>query len=129
MPSAASPASRPTPASSPPTPSSPRIDAELVHRELLGRPLRPRERSLSGLALMLGLRGRTPDLVHHAITFPADYDAEFDAVFGGRPARDPTIYVSAVVRDRPRRDAGELVRARQRAVGRRRSTGTRRRSG
>ena len=71
------------------------IDAELVHRELLGRPPRPRERSLSGLALMLGLRGRTPDLVHHAITFPADYDAEFDAVFGGRPARDPTIYVSA----------------------------------
>ena len=41
--------------------------------------------SLSGLALMLGLRGRTPGLVHHAITFPADYDAEFDDVFGGRP--------------------------------------------
>ena len=54
------------------------LDAEAVRRDLLGRPLRVRERSLSGLALMLGLRGRTPDLVHHTITFPADYDAEFD---------------------------------------------------
>jgi phytoene desaturase len=54
------------------------------------------ERALSGLALMLGLRGRTPDLAHHAITFPADYDAEFDDVFvHRRPVRDPTVYVSA----------------------------------
>jgi phytoene desaturase len=72
------------------------IDAEAVHRELLRRPLPPREPSLSGLALMLGLRGRTPDLVHHAITFPADYDAEFEDVFTHRrPIRDPTVYVSA----------------------------------
>ena len=72
------------------------LDAEAVHRDLLGRPLPPREPSLSGLALMLGLRGRTPGLVHHAITFPADYDAEFDDVFSARrPVRDPTVYVSA----------------------------------
>ena len=72
------------------------VDAEAVHRDLLGRPWRTRERSVSGLALMLGLRGRTPDLVHHAITFPADYDAEFDDVFRHRrPVRDPTVYVSA----------------------------------
>ena len=72
------------------------VDAEAVHRDLLGRPLRPRERSVSGLALMLGLRGRTPGLAHHAITFPADYDAEFDDVFvHRRPVRDPAIYVSA----------------------------------
>jgi phytoene dehydrogenase-like protein len=71
-------------------------DAEAVVGRLLGRPVRPRERSLSGLALMLGLRGRTPDLVHHRIAFPADYDAEFDDVFlHRRPARDPTVYVSA----------------------------------
>ena len=45
---------------------------------------------------MLGLRGRTPGLAHHAITFPADYDAEFDDVFvHRRPVRDPAIYVSA----------------------------------
>ena len=45
---------------------------------------------------MLGLRGRTPGLAHHTITFPADYDAEFDDVFlHRRPVRDPTTYVSA----------------------------------
>jgi phytoene desaturase len=72
------------------------VDAEAVHRDLLGRPWRARERSVSGLALMLGLRGRTPGLAHHAITFPADYDAEFDDVFvHRRPVRDPALYVSA----------------------------------
>jgi phytoene desaturase len=72
------------------------VDAERASRDLLGRPWRARERSLSGLAVLLGLRGRTPDLQHHTIHFPADYDAEFDDVFvHRRPARDPTIYVSA----------------------------------
>jgi phytoene desaturase len=57
--------------------------------------------SLSGFVLLLALRGRTPDLAHHTVLFPADYDAEFDAVFGtGRhrrpqPVEDPTVYVSA----------------------------------
>jgi phytoene desaturase len=69
----------------------------LVLERLLGRPVQPvPERSLSGFALMLGLRGTTADLVHHAITFPADYDAEFDDVFVARRlVRDPTLYVSA----------------------------------
>jgi len=64
---------------------------------LLGRPALPApERSLSGFALMLGLRGETPGLVHHQIEFPADYDAEFDDVFVTRRlVRDPTLYVSA----------------------------------
>jgi phytoene desaturase len=63
---------------------------------LLGRPARPREHSLSGLAVLLGLSGRTADLPHHRIDFPADYDAEFDDVFvHRRPVQDPTIYVSA----------------------------------
>jgi phytoene desaturase len=54
------------------------------------------ERSLSGLALMLGLRGREAGRVHHEIRFPADYDAEFDDVFvARRPVRDPTLYLSA----------------------------------
>jgi phytoene dehydrogenase-like protein len=72
------------------------VDAETVQGALLPRPVRPRERSVSGLALMLGLRGRTPGLVHHAIAFPADYDAEHDDVFlHRRPVHDPTVYVSA----------------------------------
>jgi len=69
----------------------------LVLDRLLDRPSQPEpERSLSGLALMLGLRGRSDDLAHHAITFPGDYDAEFDDVFVARRLpRDPTLYVSA----------------------------------
>jgi phytoene desaturase len=58
--------------------------------------------SLSGFVLLLALRGRTPDLRHHTVLFPADYDQEFDAVFGTgshrgrpRPVDDPTVYVSA----------------------------------
>jgi phytoene desaturase len=63
-----------------------------------------RERSLSGFALMLGLRGRDDGRAHHHIAFPADYDAEFDDVFvHRRPVRDPTVYTSV-----PRvTDAGE----------------------
>jgi phytoene desaturase len=72
------------------------VDAEVVVSRLLGRPARLRERSLSGLAVMLGLRGATPGLVHHTIAFPADYDAEFDDLFVlRRPVRDPAVYVSA----------------------------------
>jgi phytoene desaturase len=58
--------------------------------------------SLSGVVLLLALRGRTPGLAHHTVLFPEDYDAEFDAVFGAgrfrgapRPVADPTVYVSA----------------------------------
>lgn len=70
------------------------VDAHAVAR-LLGRAPRRREHSLSGLALLLGLRGATPDLTHHRIDFPADYDAEFDDVFvHRRQPRDPTLYVS-----------------------------------
>lgn len=79
--------------------------ADLLPRELTRAPRRALTRttpSLSGFVLLLGLRGRTPGLAHHTVLFPADYDAEFDAVFGsGRhagapePVADPTVYVSA----------------------------------
>lgn len=75
-----------------------RADAVVVNADPDGmgrRPRPPQRRSLSGLALMLGLRGRRPDAAHHTITFPADYDAELDDVFvHRRPVRDPTIYES-----------------------------------
>lgn len=73
-----------------------------------GRPLRRAQRSLaratpslSGVVLLLALRGRTPGMAHHTVLFPADYDDEFDAVFGSRrggpprPVADPTVYISA----------------------------------
>jgi len=71
-----------------------------VTRALLGAgvPMRARrsDPSVSGLALMLALRGRPDGLVHHRIAFPADYDAEFDDVLvHRRPAREPTVYLSS----------------------------------
>ncbi|ADP80389.1 phytoene desaturase [Pseudofrankia inefficax] len=62
--------------------------------------------SLSGFALLLALGPPTdgPGAAgtsgpagtgHHTVLFPADYDAEFDAVFRGRLPTDPTVYVSA----------------------------------
>jgi phytoene dehydrogenase-like protein len=55
--------------------------------------------SSSGVVLLLALRGRTSGLANHTVLFPADYDAEFDALFGHRgptrPVADPTVYVSA----------------------------------
>jgi phytoene dehydrogenase-like protein len=72
------------------------LDEAVVREDLLGRarPNRPPERSLSGLALLLGVRGERADRAHHVIRFPADYDAEFDDVFlHRRPVRDPTLYL------------------------------------
>jgi phytoene desaturase len=53
-------------------------------------------RSLSGFVLLLGVRGRTPDMRHHTVLFPRDYDAEFDDLFGSRPqpVREPTLYIA-----------------------------------
>ena len=66
----------------------------------------PRRASLSGLALLLGLRGRTPGLAHHEISFPADSDAEFDDVFApaGRCAtrRSTSARRASPTRGRPR---------------------------
>ncbi len=52
--------------------------------------------SMSGCVLLLGLSGRHPGAAHR-VYFPADYDAEFDAIFGRRPhpVPDPTVYVHA----------------------------------
>jgi phytoene dehydrogenase-like protein len=72
------------------------VDAATVYRDLLPTPRRLGRlagRSLSGFVLLLGVRGRS-GMAHHTVYFPADYDAEFDAVFGGRPAVDPAVYVT-----------------------------------
>ncbi|MDG4832190.1 phytoene desaturase family protein [Solwaraspora sp. WMMD1047] len=83
------------------------VDALTVYRDLLPTPARLAglaDRSLAGFVLLLGVRdepGGSGALAHHNVFFPADYDAEFDAVFGdpgrGRPARpaaDPTVFVT-----------------------------------
>jgi phytoene desaturase len=71
-------------------------DALALDRLLDRAPDRVPARSLSGLALLLGLRGSDPGRVHHEIRFPADYRAEFDDVFVARRVpRDPALYLSA----------------------------------
>lgn len=77
-------------------------DALALERLVRGN-ARAAERSVSGLAVMLALRGRTPGLVHHEIRFPADYHAEHDDLFvARRPVRDPTLYVSTSCATTPR---------------------------
>lgn len=55
--------------------------------------------SLAGFVLLLGLdnskiNGDVPQLAHHNIYFPKDYDAEFDQIFKAKvPVSDPTIYI------------------------------------
>ncbi len=86
------------------------VDALHLYRDLLpDKPLRTRvaawrtertERSSSGFVLLLGVEGRTEDaaggLAHHNISFSADHEAEFDALFAtGTPIADPTVYVCA----------------------------------
>ncbi|GAA3502765.1 phytoene desaturase family protein [Streptomyces prasinosporus] len=81
------------------------VDAAVLYGRLAAdrrgrRPLSALARaqpSLAGFVLLLALRGRDPRTPHHRVLFPADYDAEFDAVFGApaRPAADPTVYISA----------------------------------
>jgi phytoene desaturase len=77
-------------------------DATVLHEQLLSRraaartrrTLRRTPRSLAGFVLLLALDGRVPGPAHR-VWFPADQDAEFDAIFGSRPVpvEDPTIYV------------------------------------
>ena len=79
-------------------------DARVLYERLLPVPAADRlrrrlsrtTRSLSAFVLLLALDGRTPGAAHR-IWFPADYDAEFDAIFGRRPVPvpDPTVYVHA----------------------------------
>ncbi|BDX35080.1 phytoene desaturase [Mycobacterium antarcticum] len=79
-------------------------DAAVLHDRLLPagtasrarRRMRRSSRSMAGFVLLLGLSGHQPG-ASHRVYFPADYDAEFDAIFGRHPSpvADPTIYVHA----------------------------------
>lgn len=80
-------------------------DAGTVYSRLLDDPRAKKlasditrsDASLAGFVVLLALRGRTPNLHHHNVWFPQDYDAEFDAIFGRdpQPVDDPAIYVCA----------------------------------
>jgi phytoene desaturase len=70
-------------------------DALALRAALGGAPVARtrRERSSSGLALALAVRGRDAGRAHHEIAFGTNYAAEFDDLFvARRPVRDPTVY-------------------------------------
>jgi 1-hydroxycarotenoid 3,4-desaturase len=58
-------------------------------------PVAAKDRSLSALtwSLVAETEGVAP--AHHTVFFSDDYEAEFDAIRGGRPPADPTVYVCA----------------------------------
>jgi phytoene dehydrogenase-like protein len=78
-------------------------DSELTYGKLLGnlavarkekRKILRSEPSLSGFYLTIGLKGKRTDLKHHTISFPNNYDDEFNAVFKNfQPVEDPTLYI------------------------------------
>lgn len=86
-------------------------DADVLYGRLLRRPAAPRDRlgafaaraalrraspSVAGFVLLLALDGPDPPGPAHRVWFPADYDAEFDALFRRpAPVPDPTVYVHA----------------------------------
>ncbi len=83
-------------------------DASLTYHQLISptekrakserKNLAKTQKSLAGFSLLLGLRPAEsePKLNHHTILFPADYDAEFEAIFTQmKPVENPTIYICA----------------------------------
>ena len=96
-------ASSPTAPGCPPTSWSPTPTPAIgLRRVAAGRKARcparvlpVRRRRCRGSSSCSGFAAVPQASRHHTVLFPEDYDAEFDAVFGGRVAEDPTVYVSA----------------------------------
>lgn len=61
-----------------------------------------REVSCSGVVLLLGMEGVSPDLAHHNIFFSSDYRREFTQIFSERTLPDdPTLYVCITAKTDP----------------------------
>nr|CAA79958.1 hydroxyneurosporene dehydrogenase [Myxococcus xanthus] len=69
-----------------------RFDSVVVNADPLERLARAEEPvALSGFVLLLEVEGRMA-LPHHTVLFGGDYRREFDELFGGQLASDPTVY-------------------------------------
>ncbi|HYI03119.1 phytoene desaturase family protein [Hyalangium sp.] len=76
-----------------PTEGSEAFDSVVVNADPLGALRREAEPlALSGYVLLLEVEGRPP-VPHHTVLFSHDYRREFDELFAGRLASDPTVYV------------------------------------
>lgn len=71
--------------------------------QLLGKtsPIANLEPSLSGFVMLLGMRGESPNLKHHNISFAPDYRREFADIAAGQLPQDPTIYISISSKSSP----------------------------
>jgi diapolycopene oxygenase len=70
--------------------------------------LSPKQRSLSGLVFLFGIKRTLHELPHHSIYFSQDYSREFDQLFNERRyPDDPTVYVNAPSRSDRRVVPGE----------------------
>jgi phytoene desaturase len=71
--------------------------------QLLGKtsPLAKLAPSLSGFVMLLGVRGESPSLAHHNISFAPDYQREFADIAAGHLPQDPTIYISISSKSAP----------------------------
>ena len=72
-------------------------DAEHLYSDLLPhtkrlKAIRQTPRSTSGIAVLVGVDGRTPLIEHHNVWFSRDYAEEFSAIREGRVPDEPTIY-------------------------------------
>ncbi len=71
-----------------------------AQRHLLGRTVRPRETSLSGLVFLWGVAAQSP-FSHHNILFSEDYAEEFRRLAARQMPENPTVYVCISSRTNP----------------------------
>lgn len=79
------------------------VDARITYDKLLDvkkggkgerRKLARATPSFSGFYLLLSLSGPRDDQQHHTVSFPKNYDLEFDSLFSTlQPVVDPTLYI------------------------------------
>ena len=70
-------------------------DAKVMLGDSSAARLQPKDRSMSGLVFLLGIKRTLPELQHHQIYFSANYEREFAQIFTERNfPNDPTVYVN-----------------------------------
>src|SRR5690606_29065509 len=72
------------------------VETTLLPRHLQTYPQEYWDRRTSGpgaVLVLLGVRGRLPELAHHSLFFTRDWQANFDDVFGGRVPDPASAYV------------------------------------
>ena len=73
------------------------VDAQHLYRDLIDEPKQLRKldkagKSTSGVVVLVGARGATPNITHHNVWFSSDYEREFTELSRGDLPTDPTIY-------------------------------------